>query len=291
MGNRLTEHHCGLCDKDREKRYFTASVVDGELFPYCDTCINTKYRQNVALSGKEDTGLWLTCAALDVPYINEIAQSVIKTLDDKQGAGRKPDLFKGYYSGLKNSGVNYRGFIDSNLMLDDLMPIVKDIEETTEEVEEMSPQERKQNELDWGKFEDEEYNRLNQMLADYTDGLVQIETGQMRRYRDLCKAELRKIKADESGNKAEIESAQKSIKELMSMLKIDKFEDNTKSDTDRFIDRLIWKIEETEPAEEEDREKYRDIAGYEKSFANIMRSLQNLLTGSRNYPKIPRAEE
>ena len=49
-------------------------------------------------------------------------------------------------------------------------------------------------------------------------------------------------------------------------------------------------IEETEPAEEEDKEKYRDIAGFEHSFKEIMRSMKNLLTGSRDFPDIPSEE-
>lgn len=49
-------------------------------------------------------------------------------------------------------------------------------------------------------------------------------------------------------------------------------------------------IEEDEPAELEDREKYRDIAGFEKSFSEIMRSMKNLIAGTREYPDIPRDE-
>ena len=50
-------------------------------------------------------------------------------------------------------------------------------------------------------------------------------------------------------------------------------------------------IEETEPAEEEDKKRYADIAGFEKAFHGIMRSLQNLISGSKDYPDIPKAEQ
>ena len=49
-------------------------------------------------------------------------------------------------------------------------------------------------------------------------------------------------------------------------------------------------IENEEPAEDEDKEKYRDIAGYEKSFKEIMRSMRNLIAGTKDYPDIPKEE-
>jgi len=53
---------------------------------------------------------------------------------------------------------------------------------------------------------------------------------------------------------------------------------------------LIWRIEETEPAELEDRDKYVDITGYEAMYNSIMRSMKNMIAGSREYPDIPMEE-
>ena len=78
---------------------------------------------------------------------------------------------------------------------------------------------------------------------------------------------------------------------IVKALKLDEVQkEDERSDTDRFIDRLIWQIEETEPAEDEDEAKYRDIAGFEKAFKNIMRSMQNLIAGTREYPDVPKEE-
>lgn len=282
--NRLTQNHCCLCGRDRDKQYFDISPITGNFYPYCNTCLNTKYKQYITITGSEEAALWLTCALLEIPVIKNVLNVAKETTNQK-----KIGLLKAYFEALKNSDLKPLGFFESDIMLDDLVDIRQandneDIDESSEEI-------RHERELTWGKFSDEEYELLEQIYSEYTTDLVGMEVGQIRRFRDLCKAELRKMKADESGEKADIESAQKSIKELMAMLKIDKFEDNTKSDTDRFIDRLIWKIEETEPAEEEDREKYRDIAGFEVAFGNIMRSMRNLLTGSRDYKAIPKEEE
>jgi hypothetical protein len=49
-------------------------------------------------------------------------------------------------------------------------------------------------------------------------------------------------------------------------------------------------IENEEPAEEEDKEKYRDIAGFEGAFKEIMRSMKNLIAGTKEYPNVPKGE-
>ena len=43
--------------------------------------------------------------------------------------------------------------------------------------------------------------------------------------------------------------------------------------------------------EEEDEQKYRDIAGYEVAFANIMRSMKNLNSKIKDYPPVPEEEQ
>ena len=74
------------------------------------------------------------------------------------------------------------------------------------------------------------------------------------------------------------------------MLNLSDFKKNESDERKQFIDRIAWMIEETEPAEEEDESKYRDIAGYEKIYDSFMRSMRNILTGDRNYPDIPKEE-
>lgn len=54
---------------------------------------------------------------------------------------------------------------------------------------------------------------------------------------------------------------------------------------------MAWKFEQTEPAEIEDENVYRDIAGYEAMYKEIMRSMENFIKGSKNYPPIPKDEQ
>ena len=77
----------------------------------------------------------------------------------------------------------------------------------------------------------------------------------------------------------------------MKLLKIDNFKSNERSEIDKFIDRMAWKFEQTEPAEIEDENVYRDIAGYEAMYKEIMRSMENFIKGSKNYPPIPKDEQ
>ena len=158
-------------------------------------------------------------------------------------------------------------------------------EEEVKEVVDLNEQQRI-----WGKFEPEDYEFLNFTFNEYTQELLEMDANLIRRYRDLAKAELRKRKTDESGDIQEIAKAQDSLKKMLDMLNLSDFKKNESDERKQFIDRIAWMIEETEPAEEEDESKYRDIAGYEKIYDSFMRSMRNILTGDRNYPDIPKEE-
>ena len=77
----------------------------------------------------------------------------------------------------------------------------------------------------------------------------------------------------------------------MKLLGIDKFASNKSSETEKHIERLAWKFENTEPAELENKSIYKDVAGYEKMYNEIMRSQENFIRGSKNYPAIPKEEQ
>ena len=107
----------------------------------------------------------------------------------------------------------------------------------------------------------------------------------------MCRAEWHKRKADESGNIGEITKAQDSLNKQLALLGLNHFKKVETDERKLFIDRIAWMIEETEPAEEEDESKYRDVAGFERIFNSFMRSMRNILVGSRDYPNIPKEEE
>lgn len=288
MANRLLASHCACCGRDREKKFFSKSLTTDELFPYCDTCINTKYRQNLAVVGMEEAALWLVCAQLDIPYINEYVKIAKKPIDEQTGAGRKIDFFRSYYNTLRDSGVaTNKAFWASDVMLDDLIEVKKDIDDKSEDAD----SKRAQRKLDWGEYGDEDYEYLESLFEQYTNDVIISSMAQELMYRDLCKANLRKRVADASGDITEISKAQANIKDLLKSLKIDDFASGSQSEVEKHIERMAWMIENTKPAECEDLEQYKDFSGFEKPFGDIMRCVKNLVVSSREYPDIPREEK
>ena len=101
---------------------------------------------------------------------------------------------------------------------------------------------------------------------------------------------MRKRKTDESGDIQEIAKAQDSLNKQLALLKLNNFKDNKQSDTEKFIERMAWNIENTKPAECEDTQKYKDFSNFGINWEDIMRTVKNLVSGSREYPDIPRDE-
>ena len=142
----------------------------------------------------------------------------------------------------------------------------------------------------WGKYTNEEYQLLNRFFDMYTKEIYDMDYAMELRYRDLCKSELRKRKADESGDIQEIAKAEDSLRKNLALLKLDKFSDNKKSDIEKHIERMAWMIENTKPAECRDLDKYKDFSNFNIKWDEIMRCVKNLVAGTREYPNIPKDE-
>lgn len=290
--NRMTELYCPNCQTSKSFSNFHNHILVGKKFlPYCKSCCSKKLKEYIAKTKDEGAGLWCLLAELGIPFLKEVWEPTKKIVLASTNAGRKPDLFLTYVKTVKELGLVLEGFWQSDMMLDAFIDISND-----EESEEVKIDWEEQIRV-WGKFvnsegelDEESYNYLNFTFEDYTKDLIEMDANLMRRYRDLCKAELRKRKADESGDIQEIAKAQDNLKKMLDMLNLSDFKKGEADERKQFIDRIAWMIEETEPAEEEDGEKYKDIAGYEKIYDSFMRSMRNILTGDRNYPTIPREE-
>ena len=281
--NRITEAYCCNCQSAKNFSTFHAHVIVGKKYlPFCKTCCNKKLRDYIGVTKSEGAGLWCLLAELGIPFFKDVWENTQKIVFEATGAGRKPDLLLTYLRTFKEFGVVAQGFWQSDMMLDDFVEIGENKEEDNKEVIDLNEQQRI-----WGRFEVEDYDFLNFTFNEYTQNLLEMDANLIRRYRDLAKAELRKRKADESGDIQEIAKAQDNLKKMLDMLNLSDFKKNESDERKQFIDRIAWMIEETEPAEEEDEGKYRDIAGYEKIYDSFMRSMRNILTGDRNYPDIP----
>lgn len=281
---------CGCCDTSRSNNQFYKSPIDGKLLPICKTCANEKLRKYTKEMGNDCAGFWLVLAELGIPFLKDYWIKV-ESLVTAAGNNRRPDLVLAYLRFLNEENKKVNGFWESDVMLDMLVDSIV----VREEAEILDLNEQKKV---WGNFttvdgqlDIESYTFLNETFEDYTKDLVNMDINLEKRYRDLAKCELRLRKANESGDGVEISKAQDSLKKILDMLQLSNFKAQDTDERKQFIDRIAWMIEETEPAEEEDEEKYRDISGYEKIYNSWMRSMQNILLGERDYPNIPEEEK
>ena len=279
--NRTTQTWCVGCMKPKEKTGFIKSLnpYHNIYLPLCRTCLNSRFNQYQEELKSEGGALWCLCAEMGYPVIREYYDSALIQKN------KNMNLFMTYHNILKEKEFVIKGFWQSDLNLSDFVNIGNERKEKNEKPLDLAEMERI-----WGKFEVEDYGLLNGFFEAYIKDVDDMDYSLELRYRDIAKGELRLRKANELGDVGEIDKAQKNLKSLLDMLGLN---DYSKKDTDerkQFIDRMTWMIEETEPAEEEDEEKYKDIMGYEKIYNSWMRSMQNILTGSRNYPDIPPEE-
>lgn len=276
---------CGCCQTAKAPAQFHKSPLSSSQFlPICKLCCKDKLKAYIEITGSESAAFWLVLSELGVPFIKEVWDNFQVF---KATATPSTDLIMAYLRVLSESGIKVDGFWQSDVMLDMLMDSVVDRDVEREELD-LTKQQKI-----WGKFlvdgqlDIEAYQFLNETFEDYTKELFDMDVNLEKRYRDLAKAELRKRQADEAGDIQEIAKAQDNLKKMLDMLNLSDFKKGDVDERKQFVDRVAWMIEETEPAEEEDESKYRDIAGYEKIYNDFMRSMRNTLTGDRRYPDIP----
>ena len=282
--SRRSELSCPVCGKVKNKSQFNKSPISSQGYLYfCKTCTNTKLKSYIDMLGNEGAALWCLCMELGLPFMKE---SWDKT-SGKKTKNKNIDIFATYINVLEEMESKPTGLYDSDMMLSDFF--------STGYIQTVDS--RKQRESDWGKFvkddgtiDDEAYDYLEKTFADYTKDLLEMDANLTRRYMDLAKAELRKRKADESGDMNEIKNAQSVLNNQLTLLKLNNFKDNKQSDTEKFIERMAWNIENTKPSECEDTEVYKDYSNFGVKWEDIMRTVKNLVSGSRDYPDIPKNE-
>lgn len=253
---------------------------------YCKDCCSQRlsyYKEFL----NEEASLWMVLSELGIPFIKNVYKQVIEERNSVQN-GKKPELVGHYIKRLIECQIVYGGFWDSDIGLNEIVDKQdKEEENATMDLEKMK-------EI-WGKYPDGEYIEayafLQKTFKEYTEDLPgEMDSNLTNRYRDLCKAEYRKRKADESGDIGEIKQAQSNLTDMLKLLKLNDFQSNQKSETEKMIERKIWMIENTKPAECEDLEIYKDISGFEPTWNHILRCVKNLVAGSREYPDVPREE-
>ena len=254
----------------------------GLLLPYCKHCCTMKFKSYADKFKNDKAALWCVLAQLNIPFKTEVWEAVqLFALGAKN-----PDIVSLYMTGYVELGILAEGFWESDEMLFDFYGVAPKVESI----------DYKEEILKWGRFEvdgridEEAYRFLNKIYEEYTSEILDMDANLVNRYRDLAKAEWRKRKADESGEIQEIKNAQDILNKQLSLLKLNEFKNNKQSETEKFIERMAWTIENTKPAECEDLEKYKDFSNFLPTWKEILRCVRNLVAGTRDYPDIPPEE-
>lgn len=287
--NREKEKLCGVCQKPKDKQTFHSNPIKIGYMYMCKECCTNKFKEALAATGSDGAALWTVCMSNDLPVIRKLYESAAELINKPTtGAGRKPNLFLTYLALLKEDGKQYRGCYDSDMELSDFIRIgTEDEIAEAKKCEADATEKRKVWAKTWGSQyeDDEDYEWLDEQFNKYTCTIYDMEPAQESLYRELCKAQLKQFKGE--GDKDIFAQ----IKSLMGMLKLDQFKETRRSDTEKFIERMAWTIENTKPAECEDLEQYKDFSGFESTWGHIMRCVKNLCAGTKEYPNIPRDEQ
>lgn len=271
---------CPYCGKEKQdSQFYKSPIKTGEYIKPCKSCVTELYKQALESTKDQGAALWATCMQSGIPMRRAEYTACLDTLE-KAVKGKKPSLFMLYHTYLSTSPDKLTGVWDSDMELSNFKDLGDVAKGETDEVA-LKARWRKQ----WGgDYEDEDCQWLDDMFDSYTADIFEMDTAMEMRYRDLCKLELEQYK--NGVNK----DTQSQIKTLMSLLKLDDFKSNQKSDAERAFEKRIAWVEYTKPSECEDLTRFVDMVGYEKDKGEKMRSLRNAVAGTRDYPAIPKEE-
>ncbi len=278
--DRRSETICPICGKVKQRTQFHPNpVMNGRKYlTVCKTCITEKLREYIKLLGNEGAALWCLCMELGIPFVRSAWKNAYGEYVEKKKTSIATNLFLMYMSHFLELEEKPTGLWDTDMMLSDFFSeshvSEKDI--------------RVQRVIDWGHYDETDYEFLEAKMEEYTGQFKVMKPSQVNRYRDLCKAELRKRKLEEDPNAQlkDITAAGKEIMDLMKLLRIDNFQSDTRSDVEKQLEYQAAMIEQTKPCEDEDIMKYQDFCGCQKLEQQLMRPLRNLIAGTRDYPHI-----
>ena len=263
----------------RESEFFNSwsKFSDGKVF-YCKNCVQKIYQYFLDETKSEKSATYFTLMKIDIPFIEEVYQKAIN---------KKTQYSVGtYIAELHKSTQNKDIWGDSSLSNIDLSnteSIVKTVENKKIELSNL--------EKIWGRQDSvEDYDFLEETFKRYTKGIEFSNPQQEDLYKDLCRDRLllRKINDNRYNGEETLDKVQNRISKTMSTLKVDQFEkQKDKSDIEKILEKQIWEIENTEPAEVVDKNEYKDFLNIESEWGNhILRAMKNILSGSKDYPNI-----
>ena len=264
----------------KESDFYTSwsNFSDGKV-PYCKKCIQKMFQYYLDETKTEKTALYFTLMKLDIPFIQEIFDSVVNK--DKYTVDK---LVGTYIIELQRKSSNKEIWCDFSSSDIGLKDIESKVQTVAERKAELTSLERK-----WG-LQDcvEDYDFLEDTFQRYTQGTEFTNPQQEDLYKDLCRDRLllRKINDNRYSGEESLDKVQNRISKTMSILKLDQYESNkpkTLSEQSlfekiRFCDENNVKDVYSEPSKYYDLNK---IQYYNEKFS--LRPLANMLVGNRDF--------
>lgn len=280
---------CMACEQEKPYTAFYKSPNPlYDYVPLCNQCRNEHLATYNKVAGNDGGGLWILLMELGIPFISSVWDLTEEDLKGPFARGAKPNSFVRYMAHLEESGIEVQGIWQSDMMLTDLVdfaPEAKEAKKLQIEVDKLIKV--------WGKFttkdgniDQDAYLFLEGNFDNYTQELPEMDVNTENRYRDLCRCELQLRRANESGDANDISKAQDRLNKQLALLGMNDFKSNIKSEEQLAFEKRVAMIEFSKPAECEDLKKYLDMVGYDKEKAILMRSIQNAICGTREYPDV-----
>lgn len=264
----------------KESDFYTSwsNFYDGKV-PYCKKCTQKIFEYYLNETKTEKTALYFTLMKLDIPFIQEVFDSVVNK------SNYSVDKLVGTYIGelqrKRSSKEIWCDFSSSDIESNEIESKVQTVAERKRELKDL--------EHKWG-LQDcvEDYDFLEETFNRYTEGVDFINSQQIDLYKDLCRDRLllRKINDNRYNGEETIDKVQNRISKTMSTLKLDQFESNkpkTLSEQSlfekiRLCDENNVKDIYSEPSKYYDLNK---IQYYNEKFS--LRPLANMLIGNRDF--------
>ena len=260
----------------RESEFYTSwsKFTDGKV-PYCKTCVNKIYEYYLQETGSDKTALYFTLMKLDIPFIEEIYNSI---------AEKKTVTISTYITTLQRRTTCqeiWSDFTATDVKLDENEVHIQTVDDKKRELDNL--------ERIWGKQDCvEDYDFLEETFGRYTKGVDFINPQQEDLYKDLCRDRLllRKINDNRYSGEESLDKVQNRISKTMAILKLDQFEENKpKTISEQLMFTKIAQIEQTKPADlYKEPKKYRDFNKIKMYYKDlVLRPLLNTLVGSKDF--------
>lgn len=290
---KLVESWCYKCGRFHAIEDFNKSPnphhINGVL-PVCKEGCRQIFNDYLDKYQSMEGAMWLTCSELGVPFIDKVYthyEEKVKKRKEQSKSNRAYytyNHFGNYMASLvalKTKIDKWEDFSDTNVQLNQMSLRDKAEAKLAAELEKFK--------LDWGEHNEDEYTFLEYRFDTYTKD-IPLTTAQETLYRQLCLVELQKREKEDRGDSTKEQQAM--ILTLMKTLGIDNFKNvQDKSEDELIIEKQIWEIENTEPCEVIDQEKYKDFCDIKKNWGKeILRAVKNIVSGSRDFPDINETE-